>query len=119
MVEVRPGIAGAKLSRNLVDITLLDVYQAVNAVEEDSLFSVHDAPNPQCPVGRNIQASIGPLFSIVQKAMEEALSNVKLVDIVNDIQVKERHDREVNSDAHSFAKVWALFILRGNVGMVS
>lgn len=89
LVEVRPGIAGAKLSREIVDITLLDVYQAVNAVEEDSLFSVHDAPNPQCPVGRNIQAAIGPLFSIAQKAMEEALKTVKLADIVYDIQVKE------------------------------
>lgn len=90
LVEVRPGIAGAKLQRDISAITLLDIYQAVNAVEEDSLFSVHESSNPSCPVGRNIQASIGPLFSTAQKAMEDALKHTKLSDIVLDIQSRER-----------------------------
>lgn len=56
--------------RDAADIWLLDIYKAVHAVEEDALFGVHDHTNPDCPVGRNIQASIGPLFSAAQKAME-------------------------------------------------
>ncbi|TDF98095.1 Rrf2 family transcriptional regulator [Paenibacillus piri] len=84
-VEVKPGVAGAKLLRPVSEITLLDIYQAVNVVEEDALFSVHDAPNPDCPVGRNIQASIMPLFSSAQKAMENVLKQVKLQDVVYDL----------------------------------
>lgn len=88
LVEVHPGIAGAKLARNLSDITLLDVYKAVNVVPDKELFSVHDDPNPACPVGRNIQDTIGPLFSAAQLAMEKTLENVTLEEVVKDIVKK-------------------------------
>ena len=41
LVEVRPGIAGAELAKELSNITLLDVYRAVNVVKEKELFSIH------------------------------------------------------------------------------
>ncbi|MFB5676657.1 Rrf2 family transcriptional regulator [Paenibacillus terreus] len=89
LVEVKAGVAGAKLLHSIDDITLLDVYRAVNVVEEDALFSVHESPNPDCPVGRNIQSSIVPVFSSVQRAMEEELRHVKLSEVVYDISAKE------------------------------
>lgn len=85
LVEVRTGVAGAKLSRQLDQITLLDVYRAVHVVEEDGLFAVHDHPNPDCPVGKNIQSAIEPIFSSAQKAMENTLAAVTLQDVVDDI----------------------------------
>lgn len=88
LVEVRAGVAGTKLLRELGDITLLDVYRAVNVVEEDGLFAVHDRPNPNCPVGRNIQSAIEPVFSSAQKAMEKTLAAVTLQDIVDDLSSK-------------------------------
>ncbi|WP_059053080.1 Rrf2 family transcriptional regulator [Paenibacillus senegalimassiliensis] len=88
LVEVRAGVAGTKLLRELEDITLLDVYRAVNVVEEDGLFAVHDRPNPNCPVGRNIQSAIEPVFSSAQKAMEKTLAAVTLQDIVDDLSSK-------------------------------
>lgn len=88
LVEVRAGVAGTKLLHELEDITLLDVYRAVNVVEEDGLFAVHDRPNPNCPVGRNIQSAIEPVFSSAQKAMEKTLAAVTLRDIVDDLSSK-------------------------------
>jgi DNA-binding IscR family transcriptional regulator len=87
LVEVRPGVAGAKLTRSSADITLLQIYKAVNAVEEDSLFSVHEHPNPECPVGKNIAGAIIPVFSLAQKAMENVLQEVTLDQIVHQIPV--------------------------------
>ncbi|EES71894.1 MULTISPECIES: Rrf2 family transcriptional regulator [Paenibacillus] len=87
LVEVRTGVAGAKLSRQLDQITLLDVYRAVHVVEEDGLFAVHDQTNPDCLVGKNIQAAIEPIFSKAQKAMENTLAAVTLQDVVNEISV--------------------------------
>ncbi len=89
LIEVHPGIAGAKLSKELYDITLLDVYKAVNVVQDKELFNVHENPNLECPVGRNIQNTIGPLFSTAQLAMENVLGNVTLEDVVKDIAGKE------------------------------
>ncbi|MDX8364670.1 Rrf2 family transcriptional regulator [Cytobacillus sp. IB215665] len=89
LVKVQPGIAGADLARDLSHITLLDVYKAVNVVQEKELFSVHESPNPACPVGRNIQDTIAPLFSVAQLALEKALGSVTIEDVVNDILQKE------------------------------
>ncbi|MEI5907440.1 Rrf2 family transcriptional regulator [Bacillus spongiae] len=90
LVKVRPGIAGAELAKSLSEITLLDVYKAVNVVQENELFSIHENPNPDCPVGRNIQCTIGPLFTIAQTAMEKALEGVTIEDVVKDIMEKEK-----------------------------
>ncbi|NRG33036.1 Rrf2 family transcriptional regulator [Niallia circulans] len=90
LVNVRPGIAGAQLAKELSEISLLDVYKAVNVVADKELFSVHDNPSPDCPVGRNIQDAVIPIFSIAQTAMEKALSNVTIEDVVKDIIDKEK-----------------------------
>ncbi len=89
LVEVHPGIAGTKLAKKLSDITLLDVYKAVNVVQDNELFSIHESPNPKCPVGRNIQNAIIPVLSTAQLALEKVLKNVTIEDIVNDIMEKE------------------------------
>ncbi|GIP45339.1 Rrf2 family transcriptional regulator [Paenibacillus sp. J45TS6] len=94
LVDVKPGVAGAKLKKEAADITLLDVYRAVNAVEEDALFSVHDSPNPACVVGRNIQNAISPIFISAQKAMEDQLASVSIADVIYDLSQKEKEPLE-------------------------
>lgn len=88
LIKVRPGVAGAQLAKDLSEITLLDVYKAVNVVHEKELFSVHENPNPTCFVGRNIQSTIIPILSNAQRALEKELENVTLKDIISDIQEK-------------------------------
>jgi len=90
LVKTRPGIAGVELAKNLFDVTLLDVYKSVNVVQENELFSIHENPNPDCPVGRNIQDSIVQQFSIAQAALEKVLENVTMEDMVRDIIEKEK-----------------------------
>jgi DNA-binding IscR family transcriptional regulator len=85
LVHVRAGVAGAELAKDLPEITLLDVYKAVNVVAENDLFNSHEHPNPECIVGRNIQHSLTKQFSIAQKAMEHSLEIVTLADVVQDI----------------------------------
>jgi DNA-binding IscR family transcriptional regulator len=91
LVKVRPGIAGAELAKDLSDITLLDVYKAVDVVQEKELFSIHENPNPECPVGRNIQDTMEPILSTAQLALEKVLENVTVKDVVQDIQEKENN----------------------------
>ncbi|MCJ1907568.1 Rrf2 family transcriptional regulator [Planococcus ruber] len=89
LIEVHPGIAGAKLTMKLSDITLFDVYKAVNVVQDKELFSIHENPQLSCPVGRNIQNTIEPIFATAQGAMEKVLKNVTLEDVMNDIVAGE------------------------------
>ncbi|WP_025691993.1 Rrf2 family transcriptional regulator [Paenibacillus zanthoxyli] len=87
LIKVRPGVAGAKLARSAEKITLLDIYLAVDAVGQDSLFAVHDHPSPDCPVGRNIAGAIIPVFALAQHAMEDVLGQVTLAQIASQIPV--------------------------------
>jgi DNA-binding IscR family transcriptional regulator len=85
LVEVRPASGGTFLARRPADIPLLAVYQAVEVVEAGHLFSVHDQPNPACPVGRNIQAALNGTLQRAQSALEQVLAGVTLQQVTTDI----------------------------------
>jgi len=79
---VRAGSGGAKLLKGLDEISLLDVYRAVDVVEEGKLFHIHDEPNPRCPVGANIQAVLELLLARAQTAMEGVLEGITMEELV-------------------------------------
>lgn len=82
LVAVRPGVGGASLLRAPDQITLLDIYQAVDVTDEGQLFSIHADPNPQCPVGRNIEAVLRTEMLEAQRAMEQRLAQVTLSQLI-------------------------------------
>ena len=71
-VEVKAGSGGATLAKPLGEITLYDVYRAVDCVEGE-LFHFHENPNPDCPVGKNIHALLDKHLADAQLAMEQSL----------------------------------------------
>ena len=80
-------LKGARIVRDLSDITLYDVYRAVECVDGD-LFHFHENPNPACPVGRNIHAVLDCHLADAQRAMENELKKVTLLDITRELQTK-------------------------------
>jgi len=82
LVQVRAGSGGAQLLKGLDEISLLDVYRAVDVVEEGKLFHIHDEPNPRCPVGANIQAVLELLLARAQTAMEGVLEGITMEELV-------------------------------------
>ncbi|USK92893.1 Rrf2 family transcriptional regulator [Rossellomorea marisflavi] len=81
LLTSQAGVPGFNLTRDPQDITLLDIYKAVNMEKE--LFSIHDKPNPKCPVGKRIQGTLDETFRSVQAAMENELNEQTLKDIMN------------------------------------
>lgn len=87
-VYVNRGPGGAGLLKDFNEITLLDVYHAVNVVEEDKLFHIHEQPNPDCPIGANIQAVLEVILVQAQSAMEEVLKNITMGHLFESLQEK-------------------------------
>ena len=87
MIEVKAGCGGARIVKDLKDITLYDVYTAVDSVDGD-LFHFHEDPNPACPVGKNIHAVLDDKLFAAQRAMENELRKVSLADLARDLDVK-------------------------------
>lgn len=73
------------LGRSPEEITLYDVYEAVEAVKGE-LFHFHENPNPECPVGRNIHAALDVSLEEVQRVMEDKLRSITLKDIASRIE---------------------------------
>lgn len=86
LVEVARGSGGASVAKPLNQITLLDIYNAVECVEDGTLFHFHENPNPKCPVGRNIHLILDDKLLRVQQAMEKELDSVTLQDIMTDTE---------------------------------
>jgi len=88
LIQVRRGTGGASLRKPLNEITLLDVYRAVEVVEEGELFQFHEKPNPNCPVGANIQAVLELILNRAQEAMEKILDEVTMEELVTVLSKK-------------------------------
>ncbi len=88
-VEVLRGPQGSILKKPVDDITLLDVFKAVNSLENEELFDIHDSPNPRCPIGANIQNSLELFMVKSQEAMELVLADVTLRDIINQMKLNK------------------------------
>lgn len=84
IVRVIRGSGGTELEKPLEEITLLDLYNAVECVEEGELFHFHENPNPLCPVGKNIHAVLDVRLDNIQKAMEMEMKSITMQDIIND-----------------------------------
>ena len=72
IVEVRRGTGGAAPAKPLQEITLLDVYRAVDCVEEKALFHFHENPNMSCPVGRNIHNILAVSYTHLRRDLENS-----------------------------------------------
>ena len=86
LIQVKRGTGGAAVVKPLEEITFLDVYQAVECIEENTLFHFHENPNLNCPVGRNIHHVLDDRLRRVQEAMERELEAITLADVVGDMR---------------------------------
>ena len=86
LITVQRGSGGASISRPLEEINFLDIYYAVECVENGELFHFHENPNHKCPVWRNIHNILDSKLKQVQNALENELKKITLADIIKDAQ---------------------------------
>ncbi len=84
LVEVVRGSGGAFITKPLDKISFLDIYYAVECIENGELFHFHENPNVNCPVGKNIHVVLDDKLLRVQTAMEKELASITLKDVIQD-----------------------------------
>ena len=84
LVTVRHGAGrGWTLARGPEDITLLDVY---DAVEREPLFGMHHTePNLECPVGKGIRPALGLIYEGAEQALRRELDRTSIADVLRQI----------------------------------
>ena len=91
------GTGGTTVAKPLDQITFLDVYRAVECVENGDLFHFHDNPNDNCPVGRNIHQILDDKLLRVQSAMEKELASITLEELKQDTEKYIQQECKNNS----------------------
>lgn len=81
LITIAAGTGGAKLAKPAGEITLLDVYRAVELTDENELFGIHEAPNPYCPIGSRINEVLKQPLEEARRALEEALQKVTIGEL--------------------------------------
>ncbi len=81
IIDIKRGPGGIDITRELDQITFLDIYKAVETNSEEVLFKFHENPNPDCPVGRNIRSSLDNTLQSIQDGFEKNLKSHTVAEV--------------------------------------
>lgn len=98
LVQVARGSGGASAAKPLGEISLLDVYRAVECDEPEGMFRFSPRPNPGCPVCRNLRTVLEPRLAQVQRAMEAELARVSIEEICREVDKRVVEQRFLETD---------------------
>ena len=86
IIESHRGVSGFALKPQSEDLTLLQIYQAVNGTERPCLFDLHQNPNDKCIVGRHIKPVLTGMFAEMEDAFAQSLAEKTLADCIGGIR---------------------------------
>lgn len=87
------GRARPQLAKKPKDISLLDIYQAIEG--ETPLLHLDTHTNPKCGVGINIQLALQDCYNEVQKAAQQRMETITLQSIIDQYHKKIQEQQEV------------------------
>lgn len=93
LIHSQQGKTGYQLSKSPKEVTLLEIYFSTQEVNHISLFPVHQNSNPDCPVGKHIQAAISPLFASAEAQLDKELAQQTLEDVINNLYKDAKQKR--------------------------
>jgi len=94
LIEISQGKTGITLAKPIDEISLYDIYKAVDCVEENGLFHFHENPNLNCPVGKNIHKAMDKRLTDIQSSMENQMKSILVGDVFADIKKEMNVKRE-------------------------
>lgn len=85
LVETTTGKTGAcRLAKNTKDISLLDIYQAVDAPKAFAIHTYKEQKN--CSVSCKIKTVLEHVLEKSQRSLENSLREISLAEIVSDLK---------------------------------
>jgi Rrf2 family protein len=82
LISSKEGKSGGYiLAQPATRITLADVYQAVK--NQPVLGAAKNTPNPDCPIGKQINSKLDELYSDLDKTLLKKLSSITIEDFAN------------------------------------
>lgn len=83
LINTQQGSSAPSLSTSPQNITILDVYNAINM--DHDLLHVDPKTNPECIVGGNIQDTLNDVYAEIQDTAFQQMKSVSIQDIVDGV----------------------------------
>ncbi|MBM7636670.1 Rrf2 family transcriptional regulator [Streptococcus saliviloxodontae] len=81
ILNSQQGKSGFVLTKDKRDISLAAIYQAV--YPDKALLHIHEDPNPDCPIGKQIGQVLRPTFATIEDQLMRELEEESLADIID------------------------------------
>lgn len=94
LIEVRAGVGGTRLKKDSQDITLADIFDAVED-QEEQIFPMHANPNQNCPVGKAISGVMSSRIKILEEAMHQKMEGMTLKAMQEDMHRGLKQEKNV------------------------
>lgn len=86
LIQTKSGVGGTELIKELDEMTLLDVFLAVED-SDTTLFREHEHPNIDCPIGKNIHAVYHKHLVSIDETMRQQMASVTLKAMEKDMRI--------------------------------
>lgn len=87
LLNSRPGKAGLTLAKETANISLLDIYRAIE--DHQNFLHVDEKTNPACIVGGNIQEVLNETYQQIQTDTEKSMASHSLKEIIDKIRIAQ------------------------------
>lgn len=88
MITVVRGSGGAELCKPPEEITLYQIYHAVEPDGLSSLIGIHPCEERKCPVAQNIRSVLQRPYQMITDAIRQTMESISLADMIEDYHGK-------------------------------
>ena len=99
IITVARGTGGARLTRQPQDISLYDVFVAVEGNERSGLIGIHACKNNMCPIARNIGFALERQYIQVEDAVIQKLKTLTLQNVIDDMELYDQKNNQAQNQA--------------------
>lgn len=84
LITVPRGTGGAELCADPAQITLYQIYSALEPDGVTSIIGIHPCDGRPCPVAQNIRKVLEPSYHKIEDAVKEAMEEITLQSMIDD-----------------------------------
>ncbi len=83
LITVALGTGGAELAKNAEDISLYDIYNALEPDGLSSVIGIHNCKNRPCPVAQNIAYVLAEPYEKIEESIRKTMQSIRLQELIN------------------------------------
>lgn len=83
IISIVRGIGGAHLEKAPAEVTLWDIYSALEPEGLNHMVGIHPNPSRLCPVGHHIEAVLAEPYSMIADSVKETMQKITLQQVLD------------------------------------